>query len=193
MLSTKLAGKNIILASQSPRRQDLLKGLEVEFEIRTKDIEEDYPDHLKKEQVARFLAQKKANAFVDELEENDLLITSDTTVCVDELILNKPLSFEEATGMLKLLRNRTHVVVTAVALTSKAKQVVFHDQTEVTFGNLTDQEIEHYITVYKPFDKAGSYGAQNFLGYIGITKLSGSYFNVMGFPLHRVYEELMKF
>ena len=193
MLSTKLANKNIILASQSPRRQELLKGLEIEFEIRTKDIDEDFPADLKREQVARYLARLKANAFVEELQENDILITSDTTVCLDDLILNKPESRDEATQMLKQLRNRTHVVVTAVALTSVQKQAVFHDETEVTFGNFSDEEIEHYIEKYQPFDKAGSYGAQDFLGFIGITKLNGSYFNVMGFPLHLVYQELMKF
>ncbi|MGB0422986.1 MAG: Maf family protein, partial [Flavobacteriales bacterium] len=133
------------------------------------------------------------NAFAEELQENDILITSDTTVCLDDLILNKPESKDEATQMLKQLRNRTHVVVTAVALTSVKKQAVFHDETEVTFGNFSDEEIEHYIDKYQPFDKAGSYGAQDFLGFIGITKLNGSYFNVMGFPLHMVYQELMKF
>ncbi|MGB1031343.1 MAG: Maf family protein, partial [Flavobacteriales bacterium] len=124
MLSTKLADKNIILASQSPRRQELLKGLEIEFEIRTKDIDEDFPEDLKREQVARYLARLKANAFAEELQENDILITSDTTVCLDDLILNKPESKDEATQMLKQLRNRTHVVVTAVALTSVKKQAV---------------------------------------------------------------------
>jgi len=193
MLSTKLAHRNVILASQSPRRQKLLKGLEIEFEIRTKDIEENYPDHLKREEVARFLAHLKAESFKNDLVENDLLITSDTTVCLDDHILNKPQSKEEALSMLQQLRNRSHVVVTAVALTSHDKQVIFHDETEVTFGNLTDEEILHYIEGYNPFDKAGSYGAQDFLGFIGISKLNGSYFNVMGFPLHLVYQELMKF
>lgn len=193
MLKDKLKDKKIILASQSPRRQMLLKGLEIDFEIRTKDIDEDFPETLKFSEVARYLAELKASAFKEELKENEILITADTTVCLEDDILNKPLSHEEAVSMLQRLRNNTHVVVTGVAITDKHKQVVFHDETEVQFGNITDAEIEHYIQAYQPFDKAGSYGAQDFLGYIAITGMNGSYYNVMGFPLHKVYRELMDF
>ncbi|NQX90890.1 MAG: septum formation protein Maf [Flavobacteriales bacterium] len=193
MLKDKLKDRNVILASQSPRRQMLLKGLEIPFEVKVKDYDEEFPDDLKFAEVARYLAVLKASAIAMDLEEKDILITSDTTVCLGDDILNKPESRSEAISMLQQLRNNTHSVVTAVALTSTEKQEVFHDETEVTFGHVTDEEIEHYVDQYQPFDKAGSYGAQDFLGYIAITGMNGSYYNVMGFPLHLVYRKLMEF
>ena len=171
----------------------LLKGLEIPFEVKVKDYDEEFPDDLKFAEVARYLAVLKASAIAMDLEEKDILITSDTTVCLGDDILNKPESRSEAISMLQQLRNNTHSVVTAVALTSTEKQEVFHDETEVTFGHVTDEEIEHYVDQYQPFDKAGSYGAQDFLGYIAITGMNGSYYNVMGFPLHLVYRKLMEF
>lgn len=188
-----LTSKNIILASKSPRRQDLLKGLEVDFEIRTKSIEEIFPLTLKREEIAKYLSELKAAAFIDELEKDDLLITSDTTVHLGSQLLEKPKNREEAIGMLQQLSGNTHTVITAVSLTSIAKQTTFHQETEVTFATLTTEEITHYIDHYEPYDKAGSYGVQELMGYIGIQKLNGCYYNVMGLPLQALYEELKDF
>jgi septum formation protein len=193
MLLPNLQGKQIILASQSPRRQALLEGLELKFEVRVKDIDETYPDTLKREDVALYLANLKADAHMSTLNEDEILITSDTIVCLDGDILNKPLDRSDAIGMLHRLSGATHTVVTAVAIRSKAKSELFHDETEVTFCSLSDDEIIHYVDKYEPFDKAGAYGAQDLLGYIAIEKMVGSYYTVMGFPLHKVYNSLKNF
>lgn len=185
--------KNIILASKSPRRQNLLKELGFEFEIKTKEIEEIYPPELQKENVAVFLSELKASAFVNDLKENDLVITSDTIVYLKDEIIGKPTGRQDAIEMLGKLSGNKHEVITAVTLLSKEKQHTFHDVTEVYFKTLTTQEIEYYVDNYKPFDKAGSYGIQEWIGYVGIEKINGSYFNVMGLPVKRVYDELMKF
>ena len=185
--------KNIILASKSPRRQNLLKELGFDFEIKTKEIEEIYPPELKRENVALFLSELKASAFVDDLKENDLIITSDTIVCLGNEIIGKPKGREDAIEMLGKLSGNKHEVITAVTLLSKEKQHTFHEETEVYFKPLTTPEIEYYVDNYQPFDKAGSYGIQEWIGYIGIEKIIGSYFNVMGLPVKRVYEELIKF
>lgn len=188
-----LKNKKIILASKSPRRQELLKGLGLNFEVRTKDIEETYPSDLKAEDVPVFLSEKKANEFLHELKENEIIITSDTIVIHQGKILEKPLSKEHAQQMLRLLADSEHTVVTGVCIQSTEKKVVFSDQTQVVFNPLSDAEINFYIDNYKPFDKAGSYGAQDWIGFVAIKNLTGSYFNVMGLPVHRVYEELKKF
>ena len=193
MILKNLKGKNIILASKSPRRQSLLRGLDIDFEIRTKNIEESYPAVLKREEISLYLSELKAEAFRSELKENDILITSDTTVHLGENILEKPKDKEEAIDMLTRLAGKTHVVITAVTLTSPEKQKSFFQETKVTFTQLTNYEIEHYINLYQPFDKAGSYGVQEFLGYIGIEKLDGCYYNVMGLPLQKLYRELKTF
>lgn len=193
MILPNLQGKKVILASQSPRRQALLKGLEVDYEIRTKDIDENFPAELQREEVARYLADLKADAFISDLSSNEILITSDTTVFLDNDILNKPKDRSEAIAMLRRLSGATHTVITAVAMRSLDRSVLFHDETEVSFCELTDDEIIHYVDHYHPFDKAGAYGAQDFLGYIAIEKMNGSYYTVMGFPLHRVYQELKSF
>ncbi|NQX97323.1 MAG: septum formation protein Maf [Flavobacteriales bacterium] len=184
---------NIILASKSPRRQNLLKELGFDFEIKTKEIEEIYPPELKKEKVAVFLSELKASAFVEEIKENDLVITSDTIVCLQDEIIGKPTGREDAIKMLEKLSGNKHEVITAVTLLSKEKTHTFYEVTEVYFKPLTLDEIEYYIDKYKPFDKAGSYGIQEWIGYIGIEKINGSYFNVMGLPVKRVYDELLKF
>ena len=184
---------NIILASKSPRRQDLLSQLGLQFEIRTKETEEVYPDHLVREEVAVYLAELKARAFESELQDNDLLITSDTIVCVDDAILNKPKDREEAVRMLQLLSNRTHEVITGVCLMHKGKLNTFFSETAVYFKALETEEIDYYIDTYKPYDKAGAYGIQEWIGFIGIDKIEGSYFNVMGLPVKRLYEELRKY
>lgn len=190
---TNLKGKNVILASKSPRRQELLKGLDIEFKIRTMDVEEIYPTDLPKEKVPEYLAELKAAAFDGELEDNDVLITSDTIVILGEQILEKPGSREEAIGMISQLAGNTHTVVTAVCITSNQKKVLFSNLTKVTFTPMSDEEIAYYIDQYQPFDKAGSYGCQEWLGYIGIEKLEGSFYSVMGLPLHQVYQALKQF
>ena len=188
-----LVSKNIILASKSPRRQDLLKGLDIEFSIQTKDIEELYPEDMPSQEVPAYLSKLKASAFEQELSENDILITSDTIVILGDEILEKPKSEKEAKEMIAKMSGKTHTVVTGVAITSSSKQVVFSDHTQVTFCDLSAEEITYYIEKYQPFDKAGSYGVQEWIGYVAIHKLEGSYFTVMGLPLHRLYEELKKF
>jgi len=190
MILPNLQAKKIILASGSPRRQQLIRALGVDVEVRLKDTDEDFPASLQREQVARYLAEKKADAFHGELAPNEVLITGDTTVYLNGEILNKPLDAQEAFAMLKKLSNQTHTVITAVCIVSDQHKQVFHDETEVTFGALSDDEINYYIQQYKPFDKAGAYGAQDFIGYIGIVDMHGSFYNVMGFPLHLVYRAL---
>lgn len=190
MLLQNLQQTKIILASKSPRRQALLGGLEVDFEIRTPEVEEVYSSDLKREEVPLYLAKLKADSMKNNLGDDELLITSDTIVYIDDEILEKPTDRDEAIEMVSRLSGNTHTVITAVALTSKEKQSAFHDETEVTFMDLTRAEIEHYIDNYEPYDKAGSYGVQELIGYIGIRSMTGSYFNVMGLPLHRLYEEL---
>ncbi|MCF2875828.1 MULTISPECIES: Maf-like protein [unclassified Tenacibaculum] len=191
MLSNKLSNYNIILASNSPRRQQLLKDLDIDFEIRTKEIEEIYPSELLGTEITDFLANLKSKPFIDELNENDLLITSDTIVWFNNKALGKPKNYDEAFHMLKELSNNTHQVITSICLSGKTRKHILNDTTIVTFKELTDDEINYYINTYKPFDKAGAYGIQEWIGKIGITKLEGSYFNVMGFPVHKLYKELI--
>ena len=184
---------NIILASKSPRRQNLLKDLGIDFEIITKEVEEVYPLELEREEVAVFLSELKASAFATDLKENDLIITSDTIVCLGQEIIGKPIDREDAIKMLGKLSGNKHEVITAVTLLSQQKKHTFYEVTEVYFKDLTVSEIEYYIDNFKPFDKAGSYGIQEWIGYIGIEKINGSYFNVMGLPVKQVYEEIIKF
>ncbi|WP_299157913.1 Maf-like protein [uncultured Tenacibaculum sp.] len=191
MLSNKLSKFNIILASNSPRRQQLLKDLDLSFEIRTKEVEEIYPNELLGIEITDFLANLKSKPFENELKENDLLITSDTIVWFDNKALGKPKNYKEAFKMLKELSNNTHQVITSICFTSKKKKHIINDATTVTFKKLTDEEINYYINTYKPFDKAGAYGIQEWIGKIGITQIEGSYFNVMGFPVHKLYKELI--
>jgi septum formation protein len=188
-----LKDKNIILASKSPRRQALLGGLDIEFEIRTKEVEEVYPNNLKKEKVPEYLAQLKADAFKGELTEKDILITSDTIVQLEDEILEKPKSEEEAKEMIRKMAGKTHTVITGVCIRSTEKNVVFSDHTKVTFCELSEEEIDYYISNYEPYDKAGSYGVQEWIGYVAIDNLNGSYFTVMGLPLHKLYKALKEF
>lgn len=192
MLSTKLSKYNVILASNSPRRQELIKSLDIPFSIKTKEVEEIYPIELQHSQITDYLAALKASPFTTELKENDLLITSDTIVWLNNKALGKPKDYNEAFSMLKELSNTTHEVITSICLTSKNFQKTINDVTIVTFKELLDEEIDYYINTYKPFDKAGAYGIQEWIGKIGITKMEGSYFNVMGFPVHKLYKELSK-
>jgi septum formation protein len=186
-----LEGKKIILASNSPRRQELLKGLEVAFEVRVSVVEEKIPADLKPEYVAAYLSKLKSDVF-GKLEVGELLITSDTVVIENNHILGKPANEQEAFDMLKSLSGDTHTVMTAVTMRDISKQITLEDETLVTFRFLTEDEIWHYIYNYKPFDKAGAYGIQEWIGFMGVTRIEGSYYNVMGFPLHLVYEQLKK-
>ena len=200
----------IILASNSPRRRELLAGLDVNFEVKVLNgIDESYPDDLDAYQVAEFIAQKKAEAYRSLLNEEEssaeecLILTADTVViapAADEqndqegkgIILGKPKTADDAVRMLRMLSGKTHHVVTGVCLTTKEEQRHFSVTTEVSFKELTDWEINYYISHYRPFDKAGAYGIQEWIGYIGCTGLNGSYFNVMGLPVQRIYEEMLK-
>lgn len=193
MLKEKLSKYRIILASKSPRRQFLLKELGLDFEVCTKEVNESFPKKLKGKQIAFYLCKKKAEAFKNELKPNDLLITADTIVWVNKKVLNKPADYNEAVKMLKLLSEKMHTVYTAVSLTSSSKQISFFSETKVFFKKISSDEIDFYVTNYKPYDKAGAYGAQEWMGYVGVKKIIGSYFNVMGLPMKELYEELMKF
>lgn len=191
MFIKKLCNYNIILASGSPRRQQFFKDLNINFEIRLKEVKEVYPNKLKAEEISDFLADLKSKPFNSELTENDLLITSDTIVWLENEALGKPQNYDEAVLMLRKISGKTHKVITSVSIKSKNFQKIINDTTTVTFKELSDKEIDYYITNYKPFDKAGSYGIQEWIGKIGITKIEGSYFNVMGLPVHKLYKELI--
>jgi septum formation protein len=193
MLNEKFKNHKIILASGSPRRQQFLKELEIDFEIKLKEIEEIYPDHLKAEEITNFLAKLKASAFENELQDNEVLITSDTIVWLDNKALGKPIDASHAVRMLTEMSGKTHKVITSVCIKSTKKEVVFHDETLVTFTDLSLDEIKFYLKNYKPFDKAGSYGIQEWIGLVAIEKIEGSYANVVGLPTHKLYKELMNF
>ncbi|MBI9068118.1 MAG: septum formation protein Maf [Salinivirgaceae bacterium] len=182
----------IILASNSPRRQNLLRELELDFEIKTKNIEEKYPPELVKEEIPLYLSKLKAEAF-GILDDHELLITADTIVWVNNHILEKPIDAKDALRMLEILSDNKHTVYTGVCLKTNNKQKTFWASTDVYFRKLEKEEIEFYVHKYKPFDKAGSYGIQEWIGYIGIEKINGSYFNVMGLPIQKLYDELKKF
>ena len=181
----------LILASNSPRRQQLLTNMGLPYEIRLREVDEDFPAHLRRGEVAEYLAAHKAAAYAHDLAPGELVITADTIVCLENDVLNKPADRAEATAMLTRLQGRTHDVFTGVCLRAgNGSQVVFSEQTTVYFRPLSPAEISYYIDTYHPYDKAGSYGAQDWLGMVGITRLEGSYFNVMGLPTHRVWAEL---
>ncbi|NBP70613.1 MAG: septum formation protein Maf [Cytophagia bacterium] len=179
----------IILASGSPRRQYLLKEAGFEFTVEKPDIDESFPASLPVESVAKYLAERKAEVFRPRIQ-NEIVLTADTVVILGNSILNKPADKPEAVRMLQDLSGKTHLVMTGVCIVSKEKEVAFDDTTEVTFKKLSLDEIHYYIDHYKPYDKAGAYGAQDFIGMIAIEKIIGSYFNVMGLPIHRVYQQL---
>lgn len=193
MLNEKFKNYNIILASGSPRRQQLLKELDIDFEIRLKEIEEIYPNHLQAEEITNFLAKLKASAFENELNENDVLITSDTIVWLENQALGKPTGASHAVRMLTEMSGKTHKVITSVCIKTIQKELVFHEETLVTFASLTLEEIEYYLKNYQPYDKAGSYGIQEWIGLVAIEKIEGSYANVVGLPTHKLYKELMNF
>lgn len=189
-----LCQKKITLASNSPRRKELLAGLGLPFEVRVlQGIDESYPDDLPVSDVALYIAGKKADAYRSVLQPDELIITADTVVIVDNEILGKPVDEADAERMLRLISGRTHQVTTGVCLLSSERESRFAVTTDVTFKQLSIDEIRYYITHYQPFDKAGAYGIQEWIGYIGVTGLHGSYYNVMGLPVQRIYTELQEF
>lgn len=184
---------NIILGSGSPRRKELLQGLGLEFQVLVrKGISEEYPADMPAQDVAQYIAEEKAEAYTDLLDNpQTLVITADTVVICDGQILGKPADAADARRMLAMLGGKTHQVTTGVCIETKEKKVAFHVTTDVTFKQLTDDEISYYISNYRPFDKAGAYGIQEWIGYIGVTAMNGSYFNVMGLPVQRIYQTLV--
>ena len=184
----------IILASNSPRRKELLKGLDIDFEVRIiPDIDESYPADIPTEKIPAFIAQKKAEAYRASMQEDELIITTDTVVVLDGDILEKPADKSEAVKMIKRLSGCKHKVITSVVLTTADGQKEFSVVSTVDFAELTDNEIEYYVDKYKPFDKAGAYGIQEWIGYIGVKGIEGSFYNVMGLPIQRLYQELKSY
>ena len=183
----------VILASKSPRRQALLKEIVPEFSIMLRDTAETYPATLKGAQIVEHLANLKASAFDGELIDNQLLITADTIVWIDDMVLGKPKDRSGAIAMLQQISGRKHTVYTGVCLKTNQKKRMFSVATDVFFRSLSEDEIEYYVDKYQPFDKAGSYGVQEWIGYVGVERIEGSYFNVMGLPVQRLYQELKEF
>ena len=194
MMLENLSKYRIILASNSPRRKELLEGLGLSFQVRVlKGIDESYPENLSGEEIALYISRKKAEAYRRTQAEDELIITADTIVYVDGEVLGKPQDKEDAARMFRLMSGRTHQVITGVCVQTKEKTVQFASTTDVTFAQLTEEEIGHYIDCFHPFDKAGAYGIQEWIGYIGITGIKGSYYNVVGLPVQRLYTVLKQF
>ena len=184
----------ILLASNSPRRRELLAGLDIEYRVTAlPEVDESYPATLSGEEIPLYISQEKAAAYRSQMKENTLLITADTIVWLDGRVYDKPHDLADAKAMLRALSGKTHTVITGVTLTSMQKQISFAVSTEVDFAPLTDDEIDYYVDRYRPLDKAGAYGVQEWIGYIGVTGLHGSYYNVMGLPIQRLYTELKRF
>lgn len=184
----------IVLASNSPRRKDLLAGLDIAFEVKVNgDVDESYPDDLSPEEIPVYVAQRKADAYAPFLEKDELLITADTIVWTFEEVLGKPKDRQDAIDMLSKLSDRVHEVITGVCIVTKNKKTSFAVSSAVSFGYLEPSDIEYYVDKYKPYDKAGSYGIQEWIGYVGAEAINGSFFNVMGLPVQRLYRELKAF
>jgi septum formation protein len=194
MLLEKLNNYRLILASQSPRRQFLMKeaGFTVEV-IVPEGIEEVYPEGLVNEEIPLYLAELKASYFENKLKEHEIVISADTMVFLDDAVLGKPVDYNEAKALLTSLSGKTHIVITGVCILNNHKEKTFFDTSKVHFRNLSSEEIEYYIKNYNPYDKAGAYGAQEWIGYVGIEWIEGSYFNVMGLPIQKLYGELEQF
>ena len=186
-------GYKVILASNSPRRKELLGGLGIDFEVRTlSDIDESYPNALRGENIPMFISGKKAEAYKQGMADDEMIITADTIVYDNGQVLGKPKNRGEAVQMLKELSGHAHEVITGVSIVTKKKTVQFASTSKVTFSTLTDEEIAYYVDTYKPYDKAGAYGIQEWIGYVAVTRIEGSYFNVMGLPIQKLYSELKK-
>ncbi len=192
-LNDKLKNYHLILASASPRRQELLKQLDIDFKVQLKPVTEKYPKHLKSYEITNYLARLKAMPFKESLAPKTIIITSDTIVWHNKQAIGKPKNATEAFKILKTLNNTTHKVITSVCFTSCKQQKIVHASTKVTFKPLTDAELNYYVQKYEPYDKAGAYGIQDWIGYIGISKIKGSYYNVMGLPTDLVYTTLIEF
>ncbi|MBQ0022162.1 MAG: septum formation protein Maf [Prevotellaceae bacterium] len=189
-----LEGYKIVLASNSPRRKELLGGLGLSFDVRTlSGIDESYPKELKGEDIPKYISGKKAEAYQQTMADDELIITADTIVYDNSEVLGKPKDAADAKRMLRQLSGHAHDVITGVSIVTKQKTVQFASVSKVYFADLTDEEIDFYIAEYKPFDKAGAYGIQEWIGFVGVTRIEGSYFNVMGLPVQRLYSELKKF
>ncbi|HQW69373.1 MAG TPA: Maf-like protein [Flavobacterium sp.] len=193
MLKEKLKGYKIILASGSPRRQQFFKDLDLDFEIKLKEVEEIYPDTLQGIEITNFLAELKANSFNNEILSNEIIVTSDTIVWFENKALGKPKDAEDAFQMLQSMAGKTHEVITSVCIKTISKSDLLHTITKVTFNPISDEEIQYYIQNYKPFDKAGAYGIQEWIGLMAISKIEGSYTNVVGLPTDLVYDYLSNF
>jgi septum formation protein len=193
MMTDVLLKYRIILASKSPRRQQLLRDLGIQFDIIIRDFDETWPDELRGQDIALYVADKKARSFKDEISDNEIFITADTIVWCNGKVLGKPAGREEALGMIRELSGNSHEVITGVSILSKDKRRTFCESTKVTFEKLSDDEIKYYIEKCNPFDKAGSYGIQEWIGLAACSRIEGSYFNVVGLPVQRVYKELMEF
>jgi len=191
ILQEKYNDYQIILASNSPRRKQFLTDLGLNFTIKPANVNEEYPSHLKGKDIALYIAQQKASVF-NNLDKNELIITCDTIVWIDDVALGKPENSDDAKQMLQQLSGKTHEVISAVCIKSNEKEHLFYDVTEVTFNILNNSDIDYYVDTFKPFDKAGSYGIQEWIGLIGIEKINGSYTNVVGMPMEKLYKELMK-
>lgn len=188
-----LAHYHILLASNSPRRRELLSGIGIEYEVTSlPSVDESYPSTLKGEEIPLYIAKEKADAYRRLMDDSTLLITADTIVWLDDKVYGKPASPDHARAMLHDLSGRTHTVITGVAITTMQMQRLFATSSHVTFARLTDEEIDYYVARYNPLDKAGAYGIQEWIGYIGVTGIEGSYYNVMGLPIQRLYQELKK-
>lgn len=184
---------HIILASNSPRRRELLSGLGIDYEVKIlPGIDESYPENLTGEEIPMYIAREKADAYRPSIKPDELIITADTIVCLEGQVLGKPKDEADACRMLRLLSGRTHQVITGVCITAAEMQRTFAATTDVTFDTLSEEEITHYVNNYRPMDKAGAYGVQEWIGFIGVTRLEGSYFNVMGLPIQRLYKELKR-
>ena len=183
----------IILASKSPRRQQLLSDLGLKFTVQSMDVKEDFPDGLGMTEIPVFLAELKANAFLPQMKDNQLVITADTIVWLDGKVMGKPKDYSDGFKMLSDLSGKKHEVVTGVCLLSKTKKIVFYTISDVWFKNLSEDEIHYYLENYKPYDKAGAYGIQEWIGYVGVNRIEGSFFNVMGLPIQDLYEHLKNF
>lgn len=187
-------GYKLVLASNSPRRKELLGGLGLDFETRVMSgIDESYPEGLPVGQIPQYISRRKAEAYMNTLGRDELLITADTVVAVDSGILGKPADRADAVRMLRLLSGREHQVVTGVSFTTRDRQHSFSVSTDVWFAHLSDEQISYYVDNYRPFDKAGAYGIQEWIGYVGVERIDGSYFNVVGLPVQRLYSELLQF
>lgn len=188
-----LKGYRLILGSASERRKQFFKDLGLEFQVLIKEIDETFPEELKSFNITNYIAQKKAKAFEGSLQENEIVVTSDTLVLIEDEVLGKPKTEQEAKNMLKKLSGNVHCVITSVCIKSNYKESLFYDMTKVYFRALSEEEIDFYVENYQPYDKAGSYAIQEWIGHIGIVKIEGSYNNVVGFPTEKFYQELKNF